>query len=110
MCIWNPEKTRERDFRAQGTNFEDEQQTSIAIEFDMIERNDSLKDALHHFRWDLLKLKDNEVENGYQLVFVRDWRHKESFVREVRSEALEALNGFVSRITSIFIIVFLVCY
>lgn len=95
LCIWNPEKTREREFRAQRNNFNEEQQTFIAIEFDMIERNDSLKDAIHHFRWDLLKLRNNEVENGYQLVFVRDWRHNERFVREARSEASGALNTAV---------------
>jgi hypothetical protein len=91
LCIWNPELTRERKFRVfQSTNFEDEQQTFIAIELDMIEGNDSLEQAIHHIKWDLLKLKDtkNEAEHGYSLVFVRDWLHKDEFLKEVKSKVV----------------------
>jgi hypothetical protein len=88
LCIWNPERTGERLFRARSTNFEEEQHTFIAIEFDLIEGNASLKDAIHHFKWDLLKLRSakNEVEYGYSLVFVRDWAHRDNFLEEIKQE------------------------
>jgi len=97
LCIWNPEKTEERDFRAQRTNFKEEQQTFIAIEFDLIERNDSYDSALHHFKWDQLKLTslENEVEYGYQLVFVRDWENKNDFVEKARKHSERAANTTV---------------
>ena len=87
LTIWNPEKTEERLFRVTSKNsFKDEQQTFIAIELDMIERSESLPDAIHHFKWDLLKLrsKKNEIEYGYSLIFVRDWRHSENFLSEIK--------------------------
>jgi len=97
LCIWNPEKTEERDFRAQRTNFKEEQQTFIAIEFDLIEGNDSYNSALHHFKWDQLKLTglENEVEYGYQLVFVRDWKNKNDFVEKARKHSERAANATV---------------
>jgi len=76
LSIWNPTKTEEKLFRVKrSTEFKREQQTFIAIEFDLVEGNDNLDQALHHLQWDLLKLrsKKNEVEHGYLLVFVRDW-------------------------------------
>ncbi len=87
LSIWNPAKTNDRLFRVRrSTDFAEEQQTFIAIEFDLIEGNDNFDQALHHFKWDLLKLrsKKNEIEYGYQLVFVRDWIHSESFLEEVK--------------------------
>jgi len=87
LTVWNPEKTEERLFRVTSNDsFENEQQTFIAIELDMIERSESLKSTIHHFKWDLLKLrsKKNEIENGYSLVFVRDWLHSEKFLSEVK--------------------------
>ncbi|MCZ2808209.1 MAG: hypothetical protein O2V44_02525 [Candidatus Bathyarchaeota archaeon] len=87
LSIWNPEKTEERLFRVRrSTDFWREQQTFIVIEFDLIEGNDNLDQAVHHFKWDLMKLKGerNEVEYGYQLIFVRDWTHSESFLEEVK--------------------------
>lgn len=87
LSIWNPAKTEDRLFRvSQSTDFWREQQTFIAIEFDLIEGNDNLDQAIHHFKWDLLKLrsKKNEVEHGYQLVFVRDWIYSEGFLGEVK--------------------------
>ncbi len=93
LCFWNPEKTEKRLFRVQhSTDFTKEQQTFIAIEFDLIEGNRSLDSALHHFKWDLLKLGENEVEYGYQLVFARDWINKGDFLKQVKKEAQEALN------------------
>ena len=88
LCIWNPEKTKERMFRATSTNFEEEQQTFIAAELDLIEGTESLKQAVHHVKWDLLKLKGkkNEVEHGYSLIFARDWIYSDKFLRTIKSE------------------------
>ena len=89
LCIWNPENTDNRRFRVtQSTRFEEEQQTFIAVEFDLIERNDSLEQAVHHLKWDLMKLKSpkNEVEYGYSLIFVRHWIHLEEFLKKVEAE------------------------
>lgn len=64
VCIWNPEKTRDRQLRViQSARFEEEQQTFIAVEFDLVEHSDSLEQTMHHLKWDLLKLKSlrNEV-------------------------------------------------
>jgi hypothetical protein len=86
LTIWNPEKTQERFFRANSkAPFESEQQTFIAIELDMIEGSESLDRAIHHFKWDTLKLKSkkNEIEHGYSLVFVRDWRNSPEFISEI---------------------------
>ena len=87
LSIWNPEKTEERLFRVRrSTDFWREQQTFIAIEFDLAEGSDNLDQTVHHFRWDLMKLKGekNEVAHGYQLVFVRDWTRSESFLEKVK--------------------------
>jgi len=87
LCIWNPEKTRDKLFRVRrSTEFKREQQTLIAMELDLIEGSESLYDALHHLKWDRMKLagEKNEVEQGYQLVFVRDWTHSEKFLREIK--------------------------
>jgi hypothetical protein len=92
LSIWNPEQTEERLFRVEkSTDFENEQQTFIAIEFDLIEGNDSLEQAVHHFKWDLLKLGStkNEIEHGYSLVFVRDWVHAERFLKVIRKKVVE---------------------
>jgi hypothetical protein len=89
LSIWNPEQTKERLFRAaRSKDFENEQHTFIAIEFDLIEGNDSLDQAVHHFKWDLLKLRStkNGVEHGYALVFVRDWAHRDNFLEEIEKE------------------------
>lgn len=92
LSIWNPEKTRDKLFRVvQSVDFDREQQTFIAIEFDLIEGNEALEQAVHHFKWDLLKLRSqkNEVENGYSLVFVRDWVHRDRFLGEIQKEVAE---------------------
>ena len=63
----------------------------------MIERNDSYNSALHHFKWDQLKLgsPENEVEYGYQLVFARDWENKNDFVEKARKQLERAANTTV---------------
>jgi hypothetical protein len=98
LSIWNPEKTSNRVFRVDSTcDIEDEQQTFIAIEFDMIEGNRTFDSALHHFKWDLLKLvgEKNEVEHGYQLVFARDWQNKGGFIEQARNEVANKQNTTV---------------
>lgn len=94
LCIWNPEETKERRFRAESANFEEEQHTFIAVEFDLIEGNESLGQALHHFNWDLLKLRSgkNKVEHGYLLLFVRDWTRREKFLKKIGNEATKEQN------------------
>lgn len=88
LCIWNPVNTGERKFRADAGGFNEEQHTFIVIEFGMIERNYSLEAAVHHLKWDLLKLGDskNEVEHGYCLVFARDWSRSKEFLKKIRQE------------------------
>lgn len=89
LTIWDPEKTKERLFRVrQSTDFEREQHSFIAIEFDLIERNDNLDQAIHHLKWDLLKLRStkNEIEHGYSLVFVRDWAYRDEFLKKIKGE------------------------
>lgn len=92
LSIWNPEKTEERLFRVkQSTDFKREQQTFVAIEFDLIEGNDGLDQAIHHLKMDLLKLRSlkNEIERGYSLVLVRDWIHTDKFLKKIRDEVAE---------------------
>jgi hypothetical protein len=82
LTIWNPEITKQRFFRAANQNFEKEQQTFIVLELDFKENNANIDAAFHHFQWDLMKLKSpkNEVENGYLLVFSRNWINKKDFL------------------------------
>lgn len=92
LSIWNPEQTNDRLFRAvRADDFESEQHTFIAIELDLIEANDSLEQAVHHFKWDLLKLRSdkNEVEHGYSLIFARDWIHNKRFLELIKKEVTE---------------------
>ncbi len=98
LCIWNPEETRNRQFRAtESINFKQEQHTFVAIEFDMIEGNDSLNGALHHLKWDLLKLGDreNEVEYGYCLVFARDWTRSREFLSKITRDVKKNRNTVI---------------
>ena len=98
LSIWNPEETSNRVFRVDSfSNFKDEQQTFIAIEFDLIEGNRTLESALHHFKWDLLKLSgtNNEVEHGFQIVFVRNWVYRNDFLAETRADAAKTGNTIV---------------
>lgn len=87
LCIWNPELVSQRLFRARLTKaIRKEQQTYVAIEFNLVEANASLNQAIHHIRWDLLKLRKqtNEVKHGYALLFVREWIHKDEFLRKLQ--------------------------
>ena len=86
LTIWNPERTQERAFRAKDQKFEEEQQTFIAIEFDLEENKADVENAVHHLRWDLMKLRGtkNEVENGYLLTFGRDWAYEKDFLEKVK--------------------------
>ena len=98
LSIWNPEETSNRLFRVvSSTDFQEEQHIFIAIELDMIERNEMMEQAMHHFKWDLLKLRSrkNEVEHGYQLVFVRDWINRGNFAERARNEARKAQDTTV---------------
>lgn len=81
-------------FRTASTNFEEEQHAFIAIEFDLIEGNKSLEQTLHHVKWDLLKLrsKKNEVEYGYSLLFVRDWKHRKKFLDDIKPGVAKEAN------------------
>jgi len=59
LCIWNPKLVGERLFHAGRTEeIRKEQKTFIAIEFNLVERNSSLEDAIDHMKWDRLKLSD----------------------------------------------------
>ena len=63
-----------------------EQQTFIGVEFDLKEKTADVESAIHHLRWDLLKLRGlkNEVENGYLLLFGRDWLYERDFLKKAR--------------------------
>jgi len=92
LCIWNPDLTKERRFRVnRSTDFQEEQHTFIAVEFDLVEGSASLADAKHHFKWDIMKLKgrENKVEHGYAFVFVRDWVHRDRFLEWAGREIAE---------------------
>lgn len=92
LSIWNPEKTNQRIIRVkQSTDFQTEQQTMIAIEIDLLEHSDSLEEANHHLKWDLLKLKSakNEVEFPYCLIFSRHWIHRDRFLKQLTIEIKE---------------------
>ena len=86
LCVWNPNTIGDRLFRAWRTvDILKEQHTFVAIEFDLVERNNGFWDAMHHLQWDFMKLADREngVEYGYLLVFVRDWVHRDLFLQKI---------------------------
>lgn len=87
LCLWNPRLVSKRLFRARLTkDIEKGQQTFIAIEFNLVEANASLNQAINHTKWDLLKLKKqtNEVKHGYALFFVRNWTHRDDFLTQLQ--------------------------
>ncbi len=91
LCIWNPEEVTARLFRSRNSaDMDREQQTYIAVEFLLVEGpgRSTLDEAIRHTRWDLLKLKDNEVEHGYVLVFARDWSFREDFLSQIRVQKI----------------------
>lgn len=97
LCIWNPEEIRNRVFRSKNSKeISKEQQTLFAFEFLLVEENDKdLEDAIDHTMWDMLKLKDNEVEHGYILVFARDWSYREDFLKKIREKRIPSNITFV---------------
>ena len=74
ISLWDPEITHKRQFKSRGKN---EQRTFAAIEIRFIENHNNFQ---WHVLWDLLKLIDpsNEIENGYILLFIRDYPYESS--------------------------------
>lgn len=48
----------------------------------------TLEHAIDHTKWDMLKLKDNEVRYGYILVFARDWSYREDFLKKMKEQRI----------------------
>ncbi len=93
LCIWNPETVSERFFRSgRPKEINKEQQTYFAFEFLLVEGTDesTLKRAIDHTSWDMLKLKDNEVEYGFILVFARDWSFREDFLKKIKEQGIQS--------------------
>lgn len=91
ICIWNPEEVGKRLFRSRNSEeIKKEQQTYFAFEFLLVEgrRKSSLEHAIIHTRWDMLKLKDNEVKYGYILFFARDWGFREDFLKKIKEQKI----------------------
>ena len=91
ICLWNPQEVSKRLFRSRySQEIGKEQQTYVAFELLLVEGKDksTLDHAITHTMWDMLKLKDNEVEYGYILLFARDWDFREDFLKKVREQKL----------------------
>jgi len=91
LCIWNPKEVDARLFRSSNpAEIDREQQTYIAFEFLLVKGKGwgTLEKAIRHTKWDLLKLKDNEVEYGYVLLFARDWSFREDFLSKIREQKI----------------------
>ena len=91
LCIWNPEEASKRLFRSRNSNeIDKEQQTYFAFEFLLAEGKgeSSLERAITHTKWDMLKLKDNEVKYGYILLLARDWSFREDFLKKIKEEKI----------------------
>lgn len=87
LCLWNPEEVSRRLFRSEKPKaIVKEQQTHFAFEFLLVEgtHSSTLKDAITHTKWDMLKLEDNEVKHGYILRFARDWSFREDFLEKIK--------------------------
>ena len=86
LCVWNPNVVGDRFFRAWRTvDIPKEQHTFVAIEFDLIERDNGFWNALDHLQWDFMKLieRTNDVKHPYLLIFVRNWRHRDLFLQKI---------------------------
>lgn len=95
LCIWNPEEISKRLFRRRNPKqINKEQQTYLAFEFFLAEgaEESNLEHAIRHTKWDILKLKDNEVKYGYILFFARDWNFKESFLNKMKEEKIHQIS------------------
>ena len=91
LCLWNPEEVRKRLFRSRNSNeIDKEQQTYFAFEFLLEEGRgkSSLEHAITHTKWDMLKLKNNEVKYGYVLFFTRGWSFREDFLNKIKEEKI----------------------
>lgn len=46
------------------------------------------REALHHVKWDLLKLSDpkNQVKHGYMLFFARNWMNRKEFLQLAKEQ------------------------
>lgn len=91
LCIWNPEEVGKRLFRSRNSKeINMEQQTLFAFDFLLVEGTDksTLKRAIDHTMWDMLKLKDNEVKYGYILFFARDWSFREDFLMKIKEQRI----------------------
>jgi len=91
LCIWNPEEVDIRLFRSKNPKeINNEQQTYFAFEFLLLEGRgkSTLRKAISHTQWDMLKLRDNEVKYGYVLVFVRDWSFREDFLKRIKEHGI----------------------
>jgi len=91
LCIWNPEEVSKRLFRSRDSNeIDKEQQTYFAFEFLLVEGRgeSSLRHAIIHTEWNMLKLKDNEVKWGYILLFARDWSFREDFLKKIKEQKI----------------------
>lgn len=91
LCIWNPAEVAVRLFRSRNpADIDREQQTYIAFELLLVEGpcESTLKKAMRHVQRDLRKLKDNEVEYGYVLLFARDWNFREDLLGQIRAQKI----------------------
>lgn len=91
LCIWNPQEVGKRLFRSWNSReISNEQQTYFAFELLLVEgaNKSTLKHAINHTLWDMLKLKDNEVRYGYILLFARDWSFREAFLKNINKQKI----------------------
>ena len=91
LCLWNPEEVSKRLFQSKNSNeISMEQQTIFAFELFLAEGRGegSLEHAITHTKWDMLKLKDNEVKHGYILFFARDWEFGEGFLKRIKEQKI----------------------
>jgi hypothetical protein len=91
LCIWNPDEVDARPFRSSTpAEIDREQRTYIAFEFLLVEGTGegTLEKAMKHTQWVLQKLKDNQVEYGYVLLFARDWSFREDFLSQIQEQKI----------------------
>lgn len=101
LCLWDPEIAQKRQFKSsRGKN---EQRTFSVVEIRFIENHNTFQ---WNVLWDLLKLIDpsNEVENGYILLFVRDYPYESTqFSKDGFLEKLYEMFGREKKIKIIYI-------
>jgi hypothetical protein len=101
VCLWDPTITEKRQFTT--TKRKNSQKPFVAVEF-----NFNLNH--HNFQWDvywdLLKLSDpeNEVENGYILLFFRDYPYeKNNFPKNGYLDRVHGMFGKESKVKILYI-------